>query len=222
MHPGFKRVLVLFIALTAVLTALYTTEIQAFVIWLISVGSTIPPMASALVLFGLYCLKSVVMFVPILLLFAAAGILFPPAAALLLTYGFLTVELAIGYAIGKKLGRKGAGKYIKKYPKVLAVWETGRKNSFESAFLLRLIPGPPLEIVSLTMGAANIRLAPYLMGSLLGISPVLITTVLLGDAASKPLSSVYILPLAVGLAVFVFIAVCRRCLHKRNGGMNGE
>jgi hypothetical protein len=35
------------------------------------------------------------------------------------------------------------------------------------------------------MGAANIRRIPYLMGSLLGISPVLITTVLLGDTASS-------------------------------------
>jgi hypothetical protein len=33
MHPGFKRVLVLLTALTAVLAALYATEIRALAVW---------------------------------------------------------------------------------------------------------------------------------------------------------------------------------------------
>ncbi len=56
---------------------------------------------AALVLLCIYCLKSVVMVIPIVVLYISAGILFPPVWGVLITYICALCEAGIGYWIGR-------------------------------------------------------------------------------------------------------------------------
>jgi uncharacterized membrane protein YdjX (TVP38/TMEM64 family) len=177
------------------------------------------PVAAAAAILTVYIVKSFFMFIPLMALFAAAGMTFSPIFALALSLVGLACEISIGYLLGKKFGKNGAKKImavLARYPALERRLERGRDRVFISAFILRFVPGPPLEVVSMTMGAAGAEFKSYFAGSLLGVLPVMTITVLLGDAAAKPASSAFLPRLIVGLAILAFMFLAGRHIKKKN------
>ncbi len=160
--------------------------------------------AAGLVLFLLFCTKAVVVIIPITLLYLGAGILFPPGMAILFTAVCLAVEMSIGYWIGRKLGRHPVQDLLERYQLAGQVTEYIRDNSFLSVFAVRLVPGPPPDLVSMLMGAARVEFRDFLLASLLGLLPLMVPVVLIGNAISNPETNG--IAILVGISILMMVA----------------
>ena len=113
--------------------------------------------AAGVVLFLLFCAKAVVVIIPIILLYLGAGIVFSPGNAILFTLFCLAAEMTLGYWIGRKLGRHHVQELLKRFKLAGRVTEYIRDNSFLSVFAVRLVPGPPPDLISMQIGRASCR-----------------------------------------------------------------
>jgi phospholipase D1/2 len=91
--------------------------------------------------------------------------------------------------------------------------------SFEGIILVRAVPLLPYTVVNLTAGAFRMRFAAYLVGTALGLLPLVLLVTLLGDRAIDAIS--HPTPETIALLVFVLVLVigvsvgARRAMRKR-------
>ena len=129
-------------------------------------------------LFIVYAVKAVVMVIPVNLLYISAGVLFPPGWAVLITYIGLSIALGVGYFNGKKLGEHKVGETLAKNKKA-ASFVDSRRNMTSICFLARLLPLPK-DLFSMFFGAVGMPFYKFVTISLIGLSPVMISSVLAG------------------------------------------
>lgn len=155
------------------------------------------PMLASLFFLGLYCLKAFVVFIPLTVLYIAAGVIFPWWWALLLTYLCLAVESTIGFFLGRWIGRHRVQTLInrREYGKKLMAF--GTNHSIFSCFLIRLIPGPPIELTNLFIGTTGVKYTHFIIGTLLGYTPGMLLMVFMGQAMPEFFSSRFSKPLLV-------------------------
>ena len=160
---------------------------------------------SVLGFLAIYSLKAIVMVIPITVLYIAAGIVFSPIWAIIVTYICLGMALSIGYLSGKRLGEERVIKMISKQ-KTLAGFIEFRKDNLSSlCFVSRLIP-LPVELMSMFYGALKMPFATYIGMSLLGKSPYIFAYTLVGASISNPLSIEFIAPFVISL-ILTFIVL---------------
>lgn len=129
----------------------------------------------------------------VVVIFAAAGLLNLPVTALLigcgalfgLGHGFamgLAGSLASGlatYAAGRLAGRDAvrrlAGRGMPRVQRALP------RSGILVVALLRLVPVASYSVINLVAGAARMRLANYLLGTVIGMAPVAAAMALFGD-----------------------------------------
>ncbi len=144
---------------------------------------------AALVMIGLFGLKSLSMFFPMLILIAASGSIFPNYfAALLVNVCGVLMMLALPYLIGRFAEREFVERLISKNKNADKLREFQSENEFFIAFFLRVINILPCDIVSMFLGSAGFSPIKYFAGSFLGILPGLITTTLMGSSVDDPKS----------------------------------
>ena len=171
------------------------------------------PLPAALVMCGLFLLKSVdfIIFSPIL--YAASGIMFPlPAALLLNLLGSLILSI-VPYFVGQSLGAPILEWIYRKYPKFSETGHLSKRGTFLLTVVLRCV-GIPINIVSLYMGAANFSFWPYLAGSVLGILPIMLPYTVIGESAADPRSFLFICALAVRIIMIILSSVLYRRVRK--------
>jgi len=173
------------------------------------------PVLAALVFLGLYCLKAFVMFIPLTVLYLGAGVLFPVGWAFILTYFCLVVESSIGFFLGRRLGSKRVQALINHSERGRKLLEFGNNNSIFSCFIIRMIPGPPIEVTNMFVGTTGIKFLPFIVGTLLGYTPGMIPFILLGGAVSEPLSLKYLLPCALSIGMVFCLAGAYLWRHLR-------
>jgi uncharacterized membrane protein YdjX (TVP38/TMEM64 family) len=173
---------------------------------------------AVIALFALYALKSAVMFIHIVTLYIAAGLLLPLPWAIAATYAGLALNFSISYAIGRKLGYGKVEALLSKTPRVADFVERKRQSSNRSlsvlCFTMRLIPFP-LELVSMLFGAVQQPFGKYLFASLLGKSATMIPFVIAGGAITNPLSAEFLVPLGVSIGITLAIFATSIILQKR-------
>lgn len=162
---------------------------------------------AAVVMIGLYAFKSVTLVFPLTILYLAAGIIFPTAAAILVSCIGLLVSLSIPYAFGYLLGEKTVGKLLTKYEKTNELKSFRTNNKCLFAYILRAIKMIPVDLVSLLLGAEKMPFDKYLLGSSAGLLPTLLSTIVLGSSASDPDSVTFILS-AVFTVLFTLLPLC--------------
>ncbi len=177
---------------------------------------------AAIILVGIYSLKSVVMIIPAPLLYISAGVLFPPHWALIVTYLGLLCEFRLGYLIGKRSGREKIEKLMDKNKKLKQFLEMNENRGSISCFFTRLTP-LPLDFASMFFGAIGVHYPVFIIFSLLGVTPKVIPFVLMGDAASNPLSKEFLVPFAIsGTIVFCALAVYQRYQREEKDSVEGS
>ena len=166
----------------------------------------LPIWAMVLVFMVLYALKGAVLVVSAMMLYIAAGVLFPTWVAILVTYAGLIVSLSVGYFIGRKLGESRVNKMIAKRKKLSAFFHGNSENLVSLCFVARLFP-MSYGLVSMFFGALKVPFFKYLLMSLLGISPRMIPIVLAGAAITNPLSAEFLVPfgLSLGISFCIFM-----------------
>lgn len=158
--------------------------------------------AAAAFLLALYGIKSLVMCVPMAALTAAGGLLFPYPAAL----GVNLAGTALAQTLPFLLGRRGQGWWSalpERYPRLLPLRDTVRRDGGLVVFLLRLAGASPGDVVSLTLGASGISFFTYLTAGLLGAAPRVAASTLLGSALWDPWSGRFWRSLGLSAAVTV-------------------
>ncbi len=171
------------------------------------------PLQAALVMLGLFLLKSVDFVMHSGILYAANGVMFPLPAALALNLMGAAILVTPGYFIGRQLGGPVVAWLGEKLPKLRALAEIPQKSELAASLLLRSV-GLPVPAVSLWLGAKGFGFGRYLAGSLLGLLPLLTSYTVLGLGAEDLTQPIFWLGLGfrvlVSLASFVISALLLR------------
>lgn len=170
------------------------------------------------------------------LIFVAAGLLNVPASLLLigcgalfgLGYGMMVgfagvlasglAAYAAGRVAGRDLVRRVAGRGVPN-----AIRALPRHGIFVLA-LLRLVPVASYTVVNLVAGAARMRLATYLAGTVLGMAPVATALALFGDRLAAVAWRGSIVDLAVLCLLMVALVIIEASLARQlaRGAASGQ
>lgn len=169
--------------------------------------------AAAAVMLALFALKSLTVVLYSGILYIIDGILFPlPVAILLNLYGTI-IMLSLPYFIGKKTGAATVEFVRAKYPKAESIHRLRTKNDLFFTFSARIIRLPS-DIVSLYMGAVGVDYLKYLLGSLLGMLPHMITYPIMGMSITEIHSPQFRISFCVELA-YILITAAGYALYRR-------
>lgn len=148
-----------------------------------------------LILF-LYAFKAVfpIYLYPISALCAVTSAVFPSYFSIPINLLGLTTLYSIKYFWGVKVGSNAVQSILQKNEMVRYVVERdGRGNPWLLA-LFRLVPGMPINAISKLYGAMGFRYEYFLLLSLFGYSPLLISYTFIGRNVFNPLSTAFLLP----------------------------
>ena len=177
-------------------------------------------LAAIPILAGLYLFKTVtVILVPQPAVYLLTGLLFSPVPALLLTLGMLSMEVSVGYFLGKKIGKNWLNRLMN--------WLQGRSRFLDRAvrsdrlddffdlLMLRMLPGMPTDPISLLAGAREGRFSRYFAASVLGAAPKAVAMSLMGSSAHDPLSPEFLIPTGCLIAVFIGTTLIKKRLARQ-------
>ena len=165
------------------------------------------PLLACLAMLGLFLLKSVDFLIHSGALYAASGIMFPLPAALLLNIVGTVITVTPTYFLGRACGGSVIETLHEKYPKLRAFDVNDDGGSLAVAVLLRSV-GLPIQVGSLYMGAARFSFGRFLLGSVLGLLPVIVPYTVMGENAGNPRSPAFIAAIAIEvLAILASLAV---------------
>lgn len=218
MHKSFQIVRIIAILVAVILLLLLVNAFKGITVQGILSYEPENPFVAFLVLMGFYCLKSVIVVFPITALFISAGIMFPVPLAIAITYLGLILEISIGNFIGRRLGSTGYEKLVHKN-KTLGKWLAPSDETFNAVcFITCLLPGPlPLDIMNVLFGATKISYLRHIVFSLLGLSPGMIPWVIAGRAIDTPLSTEFLIPFSIALAVAFIAFLLFQIIFKKEG-----
>ncbi|MDL2317616.1 VTT domain-containing protein [Eubacteriales bacterium OttesenSCG-928-A19] len=212
-HGGWwrtLRIIIPVIAIIALLTPLVVTVLRD------GVDAVLPesrPLA-ALMIVLICCVKSVFTFIPFLPIFIVTGALFPVGWAIVLVYAAMAIELALGYFIGFALGKGKVLDMLRGRPKLKPMLSAYEKSASTACFLGRMLPFP-FDPLSWFFGASGMPFWRHMVLSLLGVIPNSIPFVIAGRAIEDPLSSAFLVPFLVSLAISAMMFLLMRRLEKR-------
>lgn len=172
------------------------------------------PWLAAIVMLGLFALKSLSIVIYSGLLYAANGILFPLPVAILLNLIGTVIMVSLPYQIGRRTGASAVDDIRAKYQKAEAIHNLRAENDFLFSFLARMVRLPS-DVVSLYMGAVQVEYKKYLLGSLLGLLPHTITFPIMGMNIGEIHSPKFLISLSAEIAyILVTYAVYKRYRKK--------
>lgn len=146
---------------------------------------------AAVILLAGYAIKSLLVFVPIMILQILAGHLYSRETALLINLLGLVIVMAVPYWFGKCLGAGKIDVIIQKYPKLKTVLQIQQNNEMAMCFLLRACSVPPVDIVTMYLGASGTGFLANVLGGVLGQLPGMVLTTFLGASIRDPKSPAF-------------------------------
>ena len=147
------------------------------------------------------------------LLYAADGILFPLPLAIFINLLGTVIMVSLPYAVGRKKGALTVEQLREKYPRLEALHQHREGNSLVLAYLARMARLPS-DIVSLYMGAVSAPYKSYLLGSLLGLLPHMITFPIMGMGVQDMGSPAFLISFSAELLYVVVSAAFFAIYHR--------
>lgn len=178
------------------------------------------PLLAACFLLLAFAVKSLSIMFPVMALFVAGGMLFPPVPALIVNILGIAVTLSVPYWIGYLSGRELAEKLAEKYPKIQEIRRFRNRNNFFFSYIVRAIGVLPCDVVSLYMGSVSMPYLPYLAGAVLGFLPGLVCATVVGIKITDTSSPWFWAAIGIELfisaaSVIIYAVYCRRTKEKR-------
>lgn len=202
---GLPIVIVLFYSLTKLLTGVTPDDIFQFA------GGNV--VIEVLLVLGIYAVKAVLFFIPVMFLYILTGNLFPPMYSILVNIIGLAITMSLTFFLGKLLGRELVKKIIRRFPKVQKFMEKSDKNNV-TLFALRASNVFPVELISLVCGCTGYRYWGFLGLSLLAMVPSLIPFTLMGDSLRDPLSPGFLIPFGIALVMMAGSLIVYKIKHR--------
>lgn len=147
---------------------------------------------AALALLAFYAVKSLSVVFPLLALYVCAGLLFPVPLALAVNLMGLFVCVSLPYSLARCVGAGLVDKLQKRYPKIARLNELQQGSELFFAFFLRVVGVLPGDVVSMVLGATGMTYWKYVLGSLLGMLPGMVSATIAGASVSDPTSPVFL------------------------------
>lgn len=169
---------------------------------------------TALIIIGFFALKSISIIFPLMVLYAAAGTVFPLWIAVIVNSCGLLVTLALPYFMGRFTGAELLDSLGRKYPRIGEILQFDNKNQFMLAFFLRQLGFLPADVVSMVCGSTKMNFAKYMLGSYVGMLPFLLASTLLGRNVTEPGSEEFIFS-CVFIAVVSIISILICYFYKK-------
>lgn len=166
----------------------------------------LPIWLSVIVFMILYAIQGAMLVVSTVMLYVAAGLVFPTWVGIPVTYAGLTVSLSVGYFIGMKLGQDKVNNMIAKRKKISDFLHGNQDNILLLCFVSRILP-ISFGLVSAFFGALKVPFHKYLFMSLLGVSPLMLPIIFAGTAIANPLSPGFLVPFIISLCISLIIFV---------------
>ncbi len=155
---------------------------------------------SPAVVIGSFVLASLAM-VPVTLLIAVVGLVFGTLAgicyALLGAIGSALAAYLVGRVLGRDAMHRFAGEAVNRLSRRIA------RRGIVAMAAVRVLPIAPYTVVNLVAGASHIRLRDYVLGTLIGMSPGIVLTVVFVDRLVDAMRD----PAPVHIAIAAAIAV---------------
>lgn len=166
---------------------------------------------AALIIIGVYAVKSLSVFFPLLVLYVSVGSLFPPWWAIVVNLAGLFACVSIPYWLGRLSGKALTEKLLQKYKKAEALRRFNTQNEWFVSYILRVINLLPGDIVSILLGSMGISYRKYVLGSLAGLTPTMLAATFLGTNILSPTSPGFI----CSAVATVFISVLSILLYRK-------
>lgn len=148
----------------------------------------------------LYAVKSIAMFLPLMVIQIAVGLYFPTATAIIINIIGMSIELTIPYLLGRGLGLRSTDKLLRKFPKVKNIVEGSGSRWFIS-YILRAVNMLPLDLVSMYLGSLKIPFPIYFTGSLVGAMFGILAATFIGMSLTDPTSPLFIIACAASITL---------------------
>lgn len=182
--------------------------------------------AAVLVIWLLFAFKSITVVVYGGPIYAASGIMFSLPVAIIVNTVGTALMVSIPFFIGKKAGNGTINKIVEKNPKLEVLRSVPNKNELFISFFVRLLGILPSDLVSMYLGASGINYGKYILGSLIGLFPAVISFSVMGMSANDVTSPEFIISAAfeIGLMIFsiVMYFVWRRKSKRTNKNPEGK
>ncbi len=143
------------------------------------------------------------------------GVVLPVYLAIPINILGLCLQFTVRYFWGTKFGAGRAWKLISRFEWVRDLLVSGGSGNPALLTALRLVPGMPVNSISSMYGSFEFGFTKFLLLSLAGYLPRLISFTVVGRNMFDPLSSGFLVPLMI---IFLFTGSC--CLSV-NGVWNG-
>lgn len=165
-----------------------------------------------LVLFMLFFIRASIPIIPTSILCVATALVFNFWQALLINLAGVILLMIIKYYAGVHNG----GGYIKYAVRLSSQADLALKKNSSGAtatlFLLRLVPVVSLNMVSQLYGSYNYPLHKFLIASVAGYLPRIISYIVVGRNFTNPFSIGFVLPFGIlffisGISLLIFTAV---------------
>ena len=134
----------------------------------------------------IYALKPVVFIIPASLLSIAGGMLYGPFWGTVYTMVGAFLSATTAFFIAKILGRDTVEKLLKKKARIESFDDKIEKNGFKIMLLMRLAFVFPYDALSYAAGISKMRYSHFILGTMLGVLPEMITYNIFGGNINRP------------------------------------
>lgn len=174
------------------------------------------PLLAALVLWGLFAVKSLSIFLYSGLLYAASGILFPLPVAIAVNIAGTAVMVSIPYWLGKKLGSQAVQYILHRWPRSAMLHDLRDGSDFFFVLIVRLLGILSADVVSAYMGAVGVKYRAYLPACLLGFLPTCILFPIMGMSISDVRSPQFLTAAGIELAATIISCIVFHFYRRRH------
>lgn len=170
---------------------------------------------SVLMVLLLFAVKSISIVLYSGILYITSGILFPLPLAILVNVLGTVVMLTIPYVLGRLMGKGALRRIHDKYPKASAIADFHHDTDFMFSFIVHIINILPTDLVSIYMGASELKYIPYLTGGVLGLLVTCILFPITGMSITRPSSPEFIISVVLEVTVTVVSLIANSIIRKR-------
>jgi phospholipase D1/2 len=153
-----------------------------------------------------FVLGGLIVFPVIVIVAATAVALGPWMGAISATAGVLASALVL-FLIGRFLGHRRLQSLLG--ARALRVQDRITGKGVVAVAMIRMVPVAPFSLVNMLAGASQLRLSDFLLGTVLGMAPGIVTMAALGaQIADFAKNSSWSTAVPLGLIVLLWIAIC--------------
>lgn len=171
---------------------------------------------AAVVLLCLFAVKSLLVFVPLMLPQILVGHLYSRDIAILLNLLGLVIVMTVPYSLGKLRGSSKMEELVNRYPKIKSILNRQEENQMAFSFMLRACCVPPADVVTMYLGATGMPFRTNVIGGVLGCFPSMVLTTFLGANIRGPESPAFWIALALNV-LWVLLSGLGFWLYRRFG-----